>query len=163
MWGRHQTHLQKNPLENGELEGLSKKEKGMKAAEWLMKTAGKKYLHCSREVTASESLEKDTTWKSEKQMLDLFGADELWAHCNSGRVVCRGDPYTPDVWQYKDTQAWRGSLTVGRGSKWQEGHEMEPGEEGMILQAVYLRRERVMCAASDKWKKLEGFATANCT
>ena len=62
-------------------------------------------------------------------MLDLFGADELWAHCNSSRVVCRGDPYTPDVWQYKDTQAWRGSLTVGRGSKWQEGHEMEPGEE----------------------------------
>ena len=129
VWGRHQTHLQKNPLEKGEMEGLSKKEKGMKAAEWLMKTAGKKYLHCSREVTASESLEKDNTWKSEKQMVDQFGADELWAHCSSGRVVYRNDPYTPDVWQYKDTQAWRGSMTVGRGSKWQEGHEMEPGEE----------------------------------
>ena len=80
-------------------------------------------------ITASESLEKDNTWKSEKQMVDQFGADELWAHCSSGRVVYRNDPYTPDVWQYKDTQAWRGSMTVGRGSKWQEGHEMEPGEE----------------------------------
>ena len=92
VWGRHQTHLQKNPLEKEELEGLSKKEKGVKAAEWLMKTAGKKYLHVSREVTASESLEKDNTWKSEKQMMDQFGADELWAHCASGRVVYRGDP-----------------------------------------------------------------------
>ena len=44
-------------------------------------------------------------------------------------MVTRGDPYTPDVWQYKDTQAWRGSFIVGRGSKWQEGHELEPGEE----------------------------------
>ena len=42
IWGRHQTHLQKNPLEKGELDGLSKKEKGMKAAEWLMRTAAKK-------------------------------------------------------------------------------------------------------------------------
>ena len=129
VWGRHQTHLNKNPLEKGELEGLSKKEKGVKAAEWLMKTVGKKYLHVSREVTASDSLEKDNTWKSEKQMMDQFGADELWAHCGSGRVVWRADPHTPDVWQYKDTQAWKGSVTVGRGSKWQEGHELEPGEE----------------------------------
>ena len=66
VWGRHQTHLQKNPLEKGELEGLSKKEK----AEWLMRTAAKKYLHVTREVAAQESLEKDNTWKSEKQMLD---------------------------------------------------------------------------------------------
>ena len=64
VWGRHQTHLSKNPLEKGEMEGLSKKEKGVKAAEWLMRTAGKKYLHCSREVLAAESLEKDNTWKS---------------------------------------------------------------------------------------------------
>ncbi len=81
VWGRHQTHLNKNPLEKGELEGLSKKEKGVKAAEWLMKTVGKKYLHVSREVTASESLEKDNTWKSEKQMMDQFGA------MNCGRIV----------------------------------------------------------------------------
>ena len=39
VWGKHQTHLQKNPLQKGKLEGLSKKEKRVKAAEWLMKTA----------------------------------------------------------------------------------------------------------------------------
>ena len=44
VWGRHQTHLNKNPLEKEEMEGLSKKEKGVNAAEWLMKTAGKSLL-----------------------------------------------------------------------------------------------------------------------
>ena len=114
VWGRHQTHLNKTPLEKWTLEGLSKKEKGVKAAEWLMRTAGKKYLRCCRKVTASESLEKDNTWKSENQMMDQFGADELRAHCGSVRVVWRADTHTPDVWQHKDTKAWKGSLTNGR-------------------------------------------------
>ena len=129
IWGRHQTHLNKNPLEKGELEGLSKKEKGMKAAEWLMKTAGKKYLHVSKEVSAHESLEKDNTWKSAKQMLDLFDWEEFHAHLGSGRVSWRLDPYTPGVYQYKDTQAYKGSVAIKRGQKWQQGQEMEPGEE----------------------------------
>ena len=80
IWGRHQTHLQKNPLEKGELEGLSKKEKGMKAAEWLMRTAAaKKYLHVTREVAAQESClwKRTTLEKSEKQRLDQFDSQEL--------------------------------------------------------------------------------------
>ena len=129
VWGRHQTHLNNNPLEKGELEGLSKKEKGMKAAEWLMQTAGKKYLHVTKEVSANESLEKDNTWKSEKQMLDQFDWEELQAHLGSGRVTWRQDPHTPGVWQYKDTQSYRGSVVVQRGQRWQQGQEMEPGEE----------------------------------
>ena len=150
VWGRHQTHLNKNPLEKEEMEGLSKKEKEVKAAEWLMKTAGRKYLHVSREVLAKESLEKDNTWKSEKQMMDQFGADELWAHCASGRVVYRMDPHTRDVWQYKDTQAWKGSLTVGRSSKWQEGHEMEPGEEeGQQFDQLYYQEAMGLDPADD--------------
>ena len=129
VWGRHQTHLNNNPLEKGELEGLSKKEKGMKAAEWLMQTAGKKYLHVTKEVSANESLEKDNTWKSEKQMLDQFDWEELQAHLGSGRVTWRQDPHTPGVWQHKDTQSYRGSVVVQRGQRWQQGQEMEPGEE----------------------------------
>ena len=129
VWGRHNTHLNKNPLEKEEMQGLSKKEKGVKAAEWLMKTAGKKYLHCSKEVSAAESLEKDNTWKSEKQMMDVFYEEEFLAHCASGRIIYRADPTTPNVWQYKDTQAWKGSVTVNRSKKWQQGHELEPNED----------------------------------
>lgn len=54
--GRHQAHLNNNPLEKGVMEGLSKKETGLKAAAWLMQVAGKKYLHASKEVSATESL-----------------------------------------------------------------------------------------------------------
>ena len=72
VWGRHQTHLNNNPLEKGEMEGLSKKEKGLKAAAWLMQVAGKKYLHVSKEVSATESSKKGNKWESEKHMLEKF-------------------------------------------------------------------------------------------
>ena len=113
VWGRHQTHLNNNPLEKGELEGLSKKEKGMKAAEWLMQTAGKKYLHVTKEVSANESLEKDNTWKSEKQMLDQFDWEELQAHLGSCRVTWRQDPhflwFASTVWfHFVSCTAWIG-------------------------------------------------------
>ena len=42
LWGRYSTHLNKNPLEKEEVDALPKKEKGMKAAEWLMAIEGKK-------------------------------------------------------------------------------------------------------------------------
>ena len=129
VWGRFQTYLKNNPLEKGSMEGLSKKEKGMKAAQWLMETGGKKYMHVSREVAATENLKKGNTWESEKQMLDKFGWEEMQAHIGSGRIVCRQDPSTPNVWQYKDTQAWSGDVVVARRKRWQEGQEMEPGEE----------------------------------
>ena len=129
---RYGAHLQKNLLEKGELEGLSKKEKGMKAAEWLMRTAAKKYLHVTREVAAQESLEKDNTWKSEKQMLDQFDWQELQAHLASGRVTWRHDPHTPSVYQCKDLQSYKGSAVVNRGQRWQQGQEMEPGEEEAV-------------------------------
>ena len=51
VWGRHQTHLNNNPLEKGKVESLSKKEKGLKAAEWLMQTAGKIFACEQRSVS----------------------------------------------------------------------------------------------------------------
>ena len=41
------------------MEGLSKKEKGIKATQWLMETTGKKYLHVSREVEAKQKNDKN--------------------------------------------------------------------------------------------------------
>ena len=129
VWSRHQTHLKNNPLEKGELEGMSKKEKGMRAAQWLMETSGKKYIHASREVVAKQKTTKMDSWMSEKQATDKFGWDELVLHCNSGRVVWRQDPATPGVYQHKDLQDFHGQVEVSRGSKWQQGQEMEPGDE----------------------------------
>ena len=129
VWSRHQTHLKNNPLEKGELAGLTKKEKGLKAAQWLMETSGKKYLHVSKEVRAQEKTTKMDQWMSEKQATDKFGWDELLLHCNSGRVVWRQDPSTQGVYQYKDLQDWQSQVEVSRGSRWQQGQEMEPGAE----------------------------------
>ena len=42
VWGRYSTHLDKNPEEKKEVEQLSKKDKGLKAAQWLMQIEGKK-------------------------------------------------------------------------------------------------------------------------
>ena len=129
VWSRHQTHLKNNPLEKGEMEGLSKKEKGIKAAQWLMETTGKKYLHMSREVEAKQKTTKIDSWMSEKQATDKFGWDELVLHCNSGRVAWRQDPCTAGVYQYKDLQDFQGHVEASRGSKWQQGQEMEHGDE----------------------------------
>ena len=86
-------------------------------------------MHVSKEVSATESLKKGNKWESEKQMLQRFDWDEFQAHIGSGRIAYRQDPHTPGVWQYKDTQDWYGDVTVARGSKWQHGSEMEPGED----------------------------------
>ena len=101
----------------------------MKAAEWLMETAGKRYTHVSKSVSATESWKKGNKWESEKQMLDKFDWEEFESHCYSGRIVYRPDPHTPNVWQYKDTQDWSSDVTVRRGKKWEQGKEMEPNAE----------------------------------
>eukprot|EP00435_Cladocopium_sp_Y103_P062988 s684_g24.t1 len=94
-----------------------------------METSGKKYLHATREVEAKQRTTRNDAWMSEKQATDKFGWEELEMHCNSGRVVWRQDPSTPGVYQYKDLQDIQSSVEVSRGSRWQQGHEMEPGDE----------------------------------
>ena len=129
VWGRYQTYLKHNPEEKERVDTLSKKEKGQKAAEWLMETAGKQYMHVSKSVSATESWKRGNKWESEKQMLDKFDWEEFESHCYSGRIVYRADPHTPNVWQYKDTQDWSSDVTVRRGKKWEQGKEMEPNAE----------------------------------
>ena len=129
LWGRYSTHLNKNPLEKEEVDALPKKEKGMKAAEWLMAIEGKKYVHVKKAVAASQKLKKEEAWESEKTMLDRFGKEELEAHLWSGRITYRKDPNTPGVYQYQDTQCWTTTVEVNRTSSWEHGTEMNPGEE----------------------------------
>ena len=126
LWGRYKTHLDKNPDEKEEVDNLPKKDKGLKAAQWLMEREGKKYMHVKRNVEAHQTVNKKDAWESYKEMVDRFGEDELEAHTWSGRVIYRKDPTTPGVWQYKDTQAWSSNFAVKRGNHWEQGAEMEP-------------------------------------
>jgi hypothetical protein len=126
LWGRYKTHVGKNPDEKEEVDNLPKKDKGLKAAQWLMEREGKKYMHVRRSVEAQQTLNKKDAWESHKEMVDRFGEDELEAHTWSGRVMYRQDPSTPGVWQYKDTQCWSSNFAVKRGSQWEQGAEMEP-------------------------------------
>ena len=131
VWGRHQTHLKKNPLEKEEHDKLGKVEKGLSAALWLMRKECKKYVHTSREVAQREKMTKEDTWESEKQMLNKFSETEFYKHIDSGRIVYRPDPTTHDVWQYKDTQSYKKETALSRGKKWESGQEFDPDQKDL--------------------------------
>ena len=131
VWGKHQTHLKKNSLEKEKYDNASKKDKGLAAAIWLMKTEGKQYLHSSSHVKTHEALKKADKWESWKQVSDRFGPEELDMHIASGRVVWRYDPTTQGVIQYKDAQDWEGEYSWKRGKNYELGREGEPSAEDL--------------------------------
>eukprot|EP00435_Cladocopium_sp_Y103_P033674 s1262_g8.t1 len=131
VWGKHNTYLKHNPLEKEEHNQLSKKDKGTAACLWFLKKEGKRFIHTSQTVKASESLEKEDFWMTEKEALDKFGERDLNLHIESGRVVWREDPCTYNCWQYKDLHAWKKKVQLNRGKKWQSGQEYEPDEEDL--------------------------------
>ena len=116
IWGKHNTHLKHNPLEKGNHDQLSKKDKGIAACLWFLKKEGKRFIHTSQTVKASESLQKEDFWMTEKQALGKLGEKDLNLHIESGRVVYREDPCIYNVYNYKDLHAWkkRPKSTEGR-------------------------------------------------
>ena len=146
LWGRYATHLEKNLEEKTQVEQLNKKEKGPRAAQWLMEIEGKKYVHVKKFVSANQTVNKMDAWESYKAMEARFGDDELEAHIWSGRVIYRQDPTTPGVWQYKDTQNWSSSFAVNRGNHWEQGAETEPGTEDL---------EKFSELHGSSWKRLQ--------
>ena len=95
---------------------LSKKDKGIAACLWFLKKEGKRFIHTSQTVKASESLQKEDFWMTEKQALGKLGEKDLNLHIESGRVVYREDPCIYNVYNYKDLHAWkkRPKSTEGR-------------------------------------------------
>ena len=55
LWAKHQSHLKRNPEEKEEYERGGKKEKGLAAALWLVKSECKNFLHASSTVAADEA------------------------------------------------------------------------------------------------------------
>eukprot|EP00435_Cladocopium_sp_Y103_P039678 s658_g10.t1 len=83
VWGRYSTHLNKNPLEKEEVEALPKKEKGMKAAEWLMAIEGKKY------VNRTSSWEHGTEMEPGEEEQGAFNElyDQGWKTLGKGHML----------------------------------------------------------------------------
>ena len=131
LWAKHQSHLKRNPLEKEEYEKGGKKEKGLAAALWLVKSECKKFLHTSSTVAADEALKKADKWESELQMLKKFFPEELELHMQSGRVSWRDDPVTWGVFNYKDNHDWTTESSWKRGKKWQLGQEYDPSNEDL--------------------------------
>ena len=59
LWGRYATHLEKNPEEKKQVEQLNKKEKGLRAAQWLMEIEGKKICPCQKVCQCQPDCQQD--------------------------------------------------------------------------------------------------------
>ena len=102
VWSQHQNYLRTHPEEKEEYDQMSNLEKGRCQSLWLVQKTAPKFINFEMSLKGGDRVEKGDTWKSEKQMLDIFGPQELERHIFSGRVLWREDPLTKDVWQYKD-------------------------------------------------------------
>ena len=127
-WQQHQTHLKNNPLQKGEHEALSKKEKGAAVLTWLLQKS-------PTFAVERHSRSRDNTFEKRGRWLSQLEADRKWSEQEqqlliaSGRVLWREDPMTPGVYEYKDTQDFRGSSKVRDRSSWERVREEELPEE----------------------------------
>ena len=131
LWAKHQSHLKRNPEDKEEYAKGRKKQKGLAAALWLVKSECKKFLHTSSTMKAGEALKKADRWESELQMLKKFSPEELELHIQSGRVSWREDPVTWGVFNYKDNHDWTTESSWKRGKKWQLGQEYDANNEDL--------------------------------
>ena len=108
IWGRHQTALKNSALEKVGFDALSKKEKGVASALWLLQTEGKKFIFANRFVNASESGERLDDWQTEKEMLQRFSENEVALHIQSGRVVEGGSLHNTGRRRWRTREAKNG-------------------------------------------------------
>ena len=72
---------------------------------WLLDPAkGEVFNTLTCGLTSSHTMTKTLQWESEKAILQKWSHDELEKHLSSGRIIWREDPYTPGVYEYKDTK-----------------------------------------------------------
>ena len=113
IWSKHQTAMKGDKEAQEEHDALNKTQKGLASSLWFVENQSKKFFNSTATFGTKHTLIKGDTWKTEKQMIDQFG-DELQLHIQSGRIQWRSDPYTPDVYQYKDLGDITGSTEVTR-------------------------------------------------
>ena len=114
IWSKHHTAMKGEKEAQEEHDALNKTQKGLASLLWFVENQSKKVFNSTATFGSKHTLVKGDTWKAEKQMLDQFGHDELQPHIQSGRIQWRADPYTPDVYQYKDLGDITGTTEVTR-------------------------------------------------
>ena len=131
-WSKHQAALKHGSKEEqAAYNDMSKKDKGIAAAAFLLEKEGKSYMTALKKVSVGEKVTKTDDWQTELQMLAKFTKDELELHLQSGRVVWRECPSTWGVYEYKDTQDYHREVTTNRNKEWQQGVEYDPLEEDL--------------------------------
>ena len=128
VWNQHNLHLKHHPVD-ATGDAKTKGEKGLASALWFVQQGPKKFISMQMSMDAEDRVLRNDAWVSEKMMLDRFGADELQRHLNSGRVLWKQDPWTKDVWQYKDQGDISRTQVVGRSKKLNFAQEYEADVE----------------------------------
>ena len=132
-WGKRQTHLKKDPKAAKEHEQLSKTEKGLAAALYLLKKEKPKFMQLKHTVAASDTLKKGEKWESEKQMLDRFPQHEFEVHLQTGRIKWRNDPWSPGIFNYYDQGNIKRTWEVKKGNEAALGQEFETSKEDIDM------------------------------
>ena len=148
-WSKYQVALRKRSEEEREAyQTLSKRDKGVKAAAYLLEKEGKQYMSSIQHASAKERWTHVGEWESHLQM-----AEELAV---SGRITWREALGTPGVYEYKDTQKWRHEAEHERGIKYSLGKEHEP-EDGDLEKFTQLHDVDWLSIALDENSKGKGF------
>jgi hypothetical protein len=127
VWNQYNNARKNNPeIEDTLAKG--KKEKGLQAALWFVKTSATRVMSMQMACTSNDKVTMKEEWQSEKQMRDQFG-DEFQSHLNSGRILWRTDPFTRDCYQYRDQGNFCRTREYGRGKNLQLGQEYEADDD----------------------------------
>ena len=125
---KHNIHTRgKSKKEQKEFHSLSKGEKGMEDAMYLLKANVPKFMHWKGSLGQSVSIDKREGWKSEA--LEQFGEYELQLHIESCSVECRKYPWTVGVWNYRDKGDLVKRTRVTKNKEWSRGEEFESDGE----------------------------------
>ena len=129
VWSKHHCALKgKSSKEKKAFDKLSKNEKGLEAAVYMIKAAVPRFMHVRENVSQTSSLDKREKWQSEAKMIEEHGLEDFQRHIQSGRIVWREDPWTPGVYNYQD----KGDITkyskIKKEREWSRGQEYAPDE-----------------------------------
>ena len=130
IWAKHQAALKHDPEAEAQYEQANKTQKGLGSLLWFVQNKSAKYLNVKATFGTTETLTKGEQWHSEAKMLKEFGKEEFAAHLQSGRIQWRSDPWTPNIFNYRDLGDQRKEAQVKRQKMHQAGQEIAVTEEG---------------------------------
>ena len=130
IWAKHQAALKHDPEAEAQHQVANKTQKGLASLLWFIQNKSAKYLNVKATFGTTETLTKGEQWHSEAKMLKEFGKEEFAAHLQSGRIQWRSDPWTPNIFNYRDLGDQRREVQTKRQKTYQAGQEMAVTDEG---------------------------------